>query len=102
MLLLEDYTAALLADPRIAAVDSCAFDANSYMGAWMDRRRVVDVWIGVGASSRFLLAIQLQRAFLRLRAAAKTLYLRARKAARSLNSRIRLNSKPAARESSNA
>ncbi|HWE79593.1 MAG TPA: GNAT family N-acetyltransferase, partial [Pseudolabrys sp.] len=102
MLLLEDYTAALLEDSQVAAVDSCAFDANSYMGTWTERRRVADVWIGVGPSTQFRLATQSQRAFLRLRAAAKSLYLRARKGAKSLNSRIRLNSKPAARESGNA
>jgi CelD/BcsL family acetyltransferase involved in cellulose biosynthesis len=104
MLLLEDYTAALLADPQIGAVDSCAFDATSYMATWMERRRVADVWIGVGANTQtqFRLAAQAQSAFLRLRATAKSLYLRARKGAKSLNTRIRFNSKPAARESANA
>ena len=102
MLLLEDYTAALLEDRQVGAVDSCAFDANSYMGTWMERRHVADVWIGVGPNSQFRLATQLQSAFLRVRATAKTLYLRARKGAKSLNTRIRLNNTPAARESSNA
>jgi CelD/BcsL family acetyltransferase involved in cellulose biosynthesis len=103
MLLLEDYTAALLADGQVGAVDSCAFDASSYMATWMERRRVADVWIGVGPQSQFRLAARLQSAFLRLRGLAKTLYLRARKGVKSLNTRIRLNRKPGtARESGNA
>ena len=102
MLLLEDYTAALLADGQVAAVDSCAFDASSYMATWMERRRVADVWVGVGPQSQFRLATRVQSAFLRLRALAKALYLRARKGAKTLNARIRINSKPAARETSNA
>ena len=95
----------MLADPQVAAVDSCAFDASSYMGTWMERRRVADVWIGVGpaAQTQFRLATQMQSAFLRLRMTAKTLYRRARKSAKSLNTRIRPNTKPGpARESSNA
>jgi CelD/BcsL family acetyltransferase involved in cellulose biosynthesis len=102
MLLLEDYTAALLEDRQVGAVDSCAFDATSYMATWMERRRVADVWIGVGQDPHFRLATRLQGAFLRLRALAKTVYLGVRKGAKSLNTRIRLNSKPAARESNNA
>ena len=106
MLLLEDYTAALLADPQVSAVDSCAFDASSYMGTWMERRHVADLWIGVGAAAQtqFRLATQLQSAFLRLRTTAKTLYRRACKSAKSLNTKIRLNNtRPGpARESSNA
>jgi len=101
MLLLEDYTAALLADPQVGAVDSCAFDATSYMATWTERRRVADVWIGVGPQTQFRLAGRLQGAFLRLRALAKTLYLRARKRAKSPNTPVRINSKPAARESNN-
>ena len=103
MLLLEDYTAALLEDAQIGAVDSCAFDAASYMGTWMERRSVADVWIGVGPSTNFRLATQMQSAFLRLRVTAKTLYLRARKGAKSLKARIHLNNKPGTvRESGNA
>jgi CelD/BcsL family acetyltransferase involved in cellulose biosynthesis len=102
MLLLEDYTAALLEDAGVGAVDSCAFDATSYMATWMERRRVADVWIGVGPHGPFRVATGLQTAFLRVRAAVKTLYLRARKGVKSLNTRIRLNSKPGtARESGN-
>lgn len=102
MLLLEDYTAALLGDARVGAVDSCAFDATSYMATWTERRRVADVWIGVGPHARFSLASRLHGAFLWLRTLAKTLYLRARKGAKSVNIPSRINSKPAARESTNA
>lgn len=103
MLLLEDYTKALLEDPQVGAVDSCAFDAASYMSTWMERRRVADVWIGVGPTRHFRIATQIQSTFLRLRATAKTLNLRARKGAKFLKARIRLNNKPGTtRESGNA
>lgn len=82
MLLFEDYTADLLADRSIACVDSCAHDEASYMAAWTERRRVVNVWIDVrhGASLQFRLLGALQRGYRTLRALAKEYYggLRAR------------------------
>jgi len=53
MLLLEDYTAAFLADRTIAFVDSCAFDASSYMAAWQERRPVVELWIDARRGRHF-------------------------------------------------
>jgi hypothetical protein len=49
MLLFEDYTAALLADPTVTHVDSCAYDDNSFMGAWTDRQSVADLCFDVRA-----------------------------------------------------
>ena len=55
MLLLEDYTAAFLADPGISHVDSCAYDETSFMGAWRERQAVATVWLDArpGGSSTF-------------------------------------------------
>ena len=43
MLLLEDYTASLLADERIAFVDSCAQDDSGFMAVWTERQPVADL-----------------------------------------------------------
>jgi CelD/BcsL family acetyltransferase involved in cellulose biosynthesis len=47
MLLFEDYTKALLAEPGIATVDSCAYDDRSFMASWSERRTVVDMMFDV-------------------------------------------------------
>jgi CelD/BcsL family acetyltransferase involved in cellulose biosynthesis len=77
MLLLEDYTAALLADRSIASVDSCAYDEASFMSAWSERQAMVDVWIDArrGGSLEFSILTQLQKTYLNLRAQAKAAYL---------------------------
>jgi Acetyltransferase (GNAT) domain len=77
MLLLEDYTAAFLADPGIARVDSCAYDETSFMGAWRERQAVATVWLDARreGSSAFAVLTRLQRAYLRARGAAKAAYL---------------------------
>jgi hypothetical protein len=48
MLLFEDYTAALLADPTIAYADSCAYDDCSFM-AWTETQSIADLWFDVRA-----------------------------------------------------
>ncbi len=77
MLLLEDYTAALLADPDIRTVDSCCYDEGSFMNVWSERRSMVDLWFDArrGGSATFSHVSRLQGIYLRLRAQAKAAYL---------------------------
>jgi CelD/BcsL family acetyltransferase involved in cellulose biosynthesis len=77
MLLLEDYTAAFLADESIAYVDSCAHDDTSFMAAWSEREAIATVWLDcrAGASVTFTMLSRLQKAYLALRKTAKHLYL---------------------------
>jgi len=76
MLLLEDYTAAFLADKSIAYVDSCSYDDSSYMAAWTERRAVADVWIDArrGGSLAFSLLAFLQKRYRDLRSFGKSAY----------------------------
>lgn len=76
MLLLEDYSAAFLADDGIAYVDSCAFDDTSFMAAWSERQAIAHLWIDArrGGSVSFTVLARLQKTFLSLRARAKTIY----------------------------
>ena len=84
MLLLEDYTAALLADAGVSYVDSCAFDDTGYMAAWTERAAIAQVWFDArrGGSLVFTILTRLQKAYLALRRGAKAIYhnLRQRKA----------------------
>lgn len=77
MLLLENYTAAFLADRSIAMVDSCAFDDTGFMSVWREREAVGQVLICAkrGGSPVFAAVATLQKAFLKLRTTAKTLWL---------------------------
>ena len=63
MLLLEDYTAAFLADKSIAFVDSCSFDDTGFMSAWQERQSVADIWIDArrGGSLEFRALSGLQK-----------------------------------------
>ncbi len=81
MLLLEDYTAAFLADDTIARVDSCAYDETGFMSAWSERETVAQVWIATrpGSSLRFYLLAHLQKTYLATRAKAKDMHLRWRR-----------------------
>jgi hypothetical protein len=76
MLLLEDYTAAFLNDASVAYVDSCAYDDSSYMAAWTERQKIASLWFDArrGASWRFAVLSRLQKAYLALRATAKSAY----------------------------
>lgn len=78
MLLLEDYTTAFLADDGIAWVDSCAFDETGFMAVWRERQAIADMWIDVrrSASPTFGALCRLQKTWLALRSAAKTVYRR--------------------------
>lgn len=80
MLLLEDYTTALLADKSIAKTDSCTFDDTSYMAVWTERMAMAQLWFDVrrGGSLTFKLLSALQATYLALRQRAKTLYHRYR------------------------
>jgi CelD/BcsL family acetyltransferase involved in cellulose biosynthesis len=75
MLLFEDYTQSLLAQP-LAFVDSCAIDEAGFMAAWMGRRDLVHIWLDArpGGSAAFRLAATAARFYGRGRAAAKRLY----------------------------
>ena len=77
MLLLEEYTAALLADPSIAYVDSCSLDDSGFMAAWGEREAMAEMWIDArrGGSAAFAHLSRLQEIYLRLRAQAKAAYL---------------------------
>jgi CelD/BcsL family acetyltransferase involved in cellulose biosynthesis len=81
MLLLEDYTAAFLADKSIAFVDSCSFDDTGFMSAWQERQSVADIWIDArrGGSLEFRALSGLQKSYRDVRAAAKAAYLKWRK-----------------------
>jgi CelD/BcsL family acetyltransferase involved in cellulose biosynthesis len=76
MLLLEDYTTAFLADPRIAFVDSCSFDDSGYMAVWSEREALADLWIDAhrGGSPGFALCAQAQYLMVALRDRLKRLY----------------------------
>jgi CelD/BcsL family acetyltransferase involved in cellulose biosynthesis len=77
MLLLEDYTAAFLADKSIASVDSCAHDDSGYMSAWTERQSVADLWIDArrGGSLTFQILSGLQKHYRAMRALTKSAYL---------------------------
>jgi CelD/BcsL family acetyltransferase involved in cellulose biosynthesis len=77
MLLLEDYTAAFLADKSIASVDSCAHDDSGYMSAWTERQPVADLWIDArrGGSVTFQILSGLQKHYRAMRALMKSAYL---------------------------
>jgi CelD/BcsL family acetyltransferase involved in cellulose biosynthesis len=73
MLLLEDYTAAFLADESIAYVDSCAYDETSFMAAWSERQAIANLWFDVrpGKPLPFSIAVRIQKIYAAFRAAAK-------------------------------
>jgi CelD/BcsL family acetyltransferase involved in cellulose biosynthesis len=81
MLLLEDYTAAFLADKSIARVDSCSFDETGFMSAWSEREEIAHLLLDVrqGRSMSFVVAAGAYKTFLQARAAVKQLYLRGRR-----------------------
>jgi CelD/BcsL family acetyltransferase involved in cellulose biosynthesis len=76
MLLLEDYTAAFLADDSIAYVDSCAYDETSFMAAWSERQAIASLWFDVrpGTPLSFTLAFRIQKIYAVFRAAAKRMH----------------------------
>jgi CelD/BcsL family acetyltransferase involved in cellulose biosynthesis len=76
MLLLEDYTASLLADTSIAFVDSCSHSDSGFMAAWSERQAVADLWIDArrGGSVAFGFLSGLQKGYRDLRATAKNAY----------------------------
>jgi CelD/BcsL family acetyltransferase involved in cellulose biosynthesis len=76
MLLLEDYTAAFLADPGIAYVDSCSYDDSGFMATWCERQPMAELWLDArrGGSAAFAHLSRLQDIYLRLRAQAKSAY----------------------------
>jgi CelD/BcsL family acetyltransferase involved in cellulose biosynthesis len=77
MLLLENYTAAFLADKSIKLVDSCAFDDSGFMSAWSERETIAQVLFDArrGNPLGFRLVAGLHKRFLALRAVVKRLYL---------------------------
>jgi CelD/BcsL family acetyltransferase involved in cellulose biosynthesis len=95
MLLFEDYTQSLLAQP-LAFVDSCAIDEAGFMAAWMERRELVHIWLDArpGGSAAFRLATAAARFYGRGRTAAKRLYEQAKAHRRH---RAQANNPPLAR-----
>jgi CelD/BcsL family acetyltransferase involved in cellulose biosynthesis len=98
MLLLEDYTAAFLADAGIAFVDSCSYDDSGFMAAWSERQQIVNLWFDArrGGSAAFAIASRLHHAALALRAAAKALYLSYKSTWRRRQRSAQTAAKPAA------
>jgi hypothetical protein len=76
VLLFEDCSKAFLGDPSVAFTDSCAFDDTGYMGAWTERKLIIDFWFDVrrGGSAKFTAVAGLQKAYLPLRETAKQAY----------------------------
>jgi CelD/BcsL family acetyltransferase involved in cellulose biosynthesis len=81
MLLLEDYTAAFLADKTITRVDSCSLDETGFMSAWSEREELAHLLIDARANSSlsFAAVSGLYKAYLQARAMAKEIYLRGRR-----------------------
>jgi CelD/BcsL family acetyltransferase involved in cellulose biosynthesis len=76
MLLLEDYTTALLADDRVAYVDSCSHDDTGFMSVWTERQPIADLWFDTrrGGSAAFRFLSRIQSRYRDLRAHAKRAY----------------------------
>jgi CelD/BcsL family acetyltransferase involved in cellulose biosynthesis len=92
VLLLQDLTAALMADSRLTLVDSCTYNDESYMaGVWKDREGIADMLIDVrrGGSLSFTAAAGFERAYRGMRETAKAAYIRLRRIRRPLMSRLR-------------
>jgi len=110
MLLFEDYSRALLADPTIAFADSCAFDDTGYMAAWKERKLVIDLWFDTrrGQSISFTAITHAQKTYLPLREMAKKVYQRlpilqaARNAAKAASSSPVRNGKQASSKAAQA
>jgi hypothetical protein len=110
MLLFEDYSRALLADPTIAFADSCAFDDTGYMAAWKERKLVIDLWFDTrrGQSISFTAITRAQKTYLPLREMAKKVYQRlpilqaARNAAKAASSSPVRNGKQASSKAAQA
>ena len=66
----------MLADPRIACVDSCSYDDSIFMSAWGERQAMAELWFDArrGGSVAFAHISRLQDAYLRLRAQVKAAY----------------------------
>jgi CelD/BcsL family acetyltransferase involved in cellulose biosynthesis len=81
MLLLEDYTAAFLADKSITRVDSCSLDETGFMSAWSERQDIAHILIDPRPNNSLSFAITagLYKTFLQVRAVAKDIYLRGRR-----------------------
>jgi hypothetical protein len=75
-LLLEDYTAALLADRTVTDVDSCAFDDGGYMAAWTERAEISNLWFDArrGGTPAFFILSYARSVYLAARIRAKTVY----------------------------
>jgi CelD/BcsL family acetyltransferase involved in cellulose biosynthesis len=81
MLLLEDYTAAFLADKSIARVDSCSLDETGFMSAWSEREELAHLLIDARTDSSVSFATMagFYKAYLQARTIAKEIYLRGRR-----------------------
>jgi CelD/BcsL family acetyltransferase involved in cellulose biosynthesis len=91
MLLLEDYTGALLADGTLTQVDSCSFDHTSFMAAWQERRHVAELWIDArrGRPLTFRVLSGMHKGYRQLRSLAKSMALARNSWSRWRNARRR-------------
>lgn len=74
LLLLQDETAALLADPGVRVVDSCNRRDNGYMAEfWSGRRPVLDIVLDVrrGMTPAFLLLSSIERSYQQFKSQAR-------------------------------
>jgi hypothetical protein len=79
ILLLEDFTNAVLSERNLTFVDSCNFGDEGYMADfWMERQPIADLLFNArrGRSLAFLTAAASERVYRGTRDAAKTAYLR--------------------------
>jgi CelD/BcsL family acetyltransferase involved in cellulose biosynthesis len=104
MLLFEDYTVSLLAEPGLAVADSCAIDESGFMAAWTERRDLAHVWMDIrpGGSLAFRLATAAAQLYGRQRAAAKRLYERLKSSRKPHHGRANPPLAPAMREKQGA
>jgi CelD/BcsL family acetyltransferase involved in cellulose biosynthesis len=79
ILLLEDFTNAILSEQNVAFVDSCSYGDDGYMADfWMERQPIADLLFDArrGGSLAFVTTAASERVYRRARDAAKTAYLR--------------------------
>lgn len=77
LLLLEDCTAAILADPDLRFADSCCYDDSGYMASvWRERQAVTDLLIDAraGGSVAFHMLAGIEKSYREMRSAARRAY----------------------------
>ena len=92
ILLVEDYTAALLADPAIAFADSCSHSEAGFMAdMWHERQAVIDLMFDArsGRHRGFVATATIARAYRRARQTVKTTYLHVKRRSKGVAGGLR-------------